>query len=117
MLYALITYTTLSLATLALLSRMILTIGAMIGDCPQSTGAARSASVTIATGFAAIGAGGVLIIGAVLPALDDAGFAGTLGALGLAAICLGLGFTHAVTTLRAVVRPADPPKEPTDAPA
>ena len=113
MLTIILGYTAISLATLGFLSRMILTIGRMIGDCPQSGAAARSAAVTIATGYSAIGAGGVLIIAAALPALHENSTAALLAALGLAAICLGLGFTHAVTTLRAVVDTARTPPQPT----
>lgn len=96
-------YVALSFAGLAALCRMILRIGAMLGTCPQTGAAARTASVTIATGFAAIGAGGVILIGAVLPLFPQDAFAVFLLALGFASLCLGLGFTHAVGTLRAVI--------------
>lgn len=96
-------YIVLGFAALSALAVMILRIGALLGDCPQSSATARAAAVTIATGFAAIGAGGVILIGALLPLLADAAFAGFLGALGFAALCLGLGFTQAVGTLRAVL--------------
>ena len=77
---------------------------------------ARAASVTIATGFAAIGAGGVILIGAILPMMEQAPLAGFLGALGFAALCLGLGFTQAVGTLRALMQDAQA-KEPVPASA
>ncbi len=67
MLLAILSYSILSLGTLAVLAFMILKIGRLIGDCPRSGAAARSAAVTIATGYSAIGAGGVLIIAAALP--------------------------------------------------
>ena len=112
MFIALIAYAVIGLSTLVALASMILKIGKMLGDCPESKSAARSAAVTIATGFCAIGAGGVLLIGAALPIMgNDAAF-GVLVALGLAVLCLGLGFTQAITTLRAVLRGADLPKEP-----
>jgi len=96
-------YLPLSLSLLALLSLMILRIGHMIGACPDSRRRAEAAAVTIATGFAAIGGGGVVLIGAVVPMTASAPVAGLMGALGFAALCLGLGFAHAIGTLRAVV--------------
>lgn len=108
-----ITYITLAAAALVALSIMILKIGTLIGDCPQSATAARAAAITVATGFAAIGAGGIILIGAVLPLLQDAALPAFFLSLGFAALCLGLGFTHAVATLRAVVRmPAPKVKAP-----
>ncbi len=105
---------------------MILRIGSLLSECPKSGRAARGAAVTIATGYSMIGLGGVTLIGSIVPVLDlDA--MGYLAALGFAAICLGLGFTNAVATLRAVVReavtgqsPVSPRKAPwsgKDAPA
>ncbi|OAN80475.1 hypothetical protein A8B82_00020 [Sulfitobacter sp. EhC04] len=106
-------YILLAFGALAALCIMILRIGAMIGTCPQTSAAARAAAVTIATGFAAIGAGGVTLIGALLPLAASGPLISFLLALGLASLCLGLGFTHAVGTLRAVlVRPAqDNPRQ------
>ena len=96
-------YIAMGFGTLAALATMILRIGALLGECPQSRATARAAAVTIATGFSAIGAGGVILIGAALPLLADMPLAGFLGALGFAALCLGLGFTQAVGTLRALM--------------
>ena len=62
----------------------------------------------VATGFAAIGAGGVLLIGAGLPVLAQLSIPGALAALGFAALCLGLGFTQAIATLRDVLSPRAP---------
>ena len=87
---------------LAVLTGMILRIGAMMSDCPKNGLAIKTASVTIATGFAAIGAGGIILIVALLGALQIEPILGLLLSLGLAALCLGLGFTHAVGTLRLV---------------
>jgi hypothetical protein len=89
-------------ALLAVLTLMILRIGAMMADCPKNGPAIRTASVTIATGFAAIGAGGIILIVALLGAFQIEPILGLLLSLGLAALCLGLGFTHAVGTLRLV---------------
>lgn len=99
---SLVIYLALALAVLAALDGMILSIGRRMADCPQTGRTARAASVTIATGFAAIGAGAVLLIAAGLPLLGG-GLAATLLASGLAALFLGLGFTHAMTLLRAVL--------------
>lgn len=96
-------YIALGFGGLAALSIMILRIGTLLGECPQSRATARAGAVTIATGFSAIGAGGVILIGAALPLLAQAPLAGFLVALGFAALCLGLGFTHAIGTLRAVM--------------
>ena len=96
-------YIALGFGGLAALAIMILRIGALLGECPQSRATARAGAVTIATGFSAIGAGGVMLIGAALALLAQAPMAGFLVALGFAALCLGLGFTHAISTLRAVM--------------
>ncbi|WP_291734242.1 hypothetical protein [Leisingera sp. F5] len=105
-------YLGLGMLRLLAMALMILRIGTLLGDCPRSGRAARAGAVTIATGYAMVGLGGVILIGAAIPLLEM-DFLGLLPALGLAAICLGLGFSHAVATLRAVVREAllaDQPK-------
>ena len=99
-------YIALGFGALAALATMILRIGTLLGECPKSKRIARAASVTIATGFAAIGAGGVILVGAVLPLLAEVPLTGFLAALGFAALCLGLGFTQAVGTLRALMQDA-----------
>ena len=99
-----LTYITLALAALIALCIMILKIGHLIGDCPQSKTAACAAAVSVATGFAAIGSGGIIVIGAGLAMADDMILPAFFLSLGFAALCLGLGFTHAIATLRAVVR-------------
>ncbi|WP_298858188.1 hypothetical protein [uncultured Sulfitobacter sp.] len=101
-------YIALGFGALAALATMILRIGTLLGECPQSKRTARAASVTIATGFAAIGAGGVILVGAVLPLMAEVPLTGFLGALGFVALCLGLGFTQAVGTLRALMFDAQP---------
>lgn len=110
----LVTYAIASLSALLVLAVMILKIGQIMGNCPETGDTAKSAAISIATGYGAIGAGGVLLIGSVLPLLaDEAGLA-LIPALGLAVICLGLGFSQAITTLRAVVGGARPKRpEPT----
>lgn len=105
-----LTYISLSLAAVCALSVMILRIGALMVACPENGPAVRVATVTVATGFGAIGTGGAILIGALLPLLPSTPLASLLLALGLAALCLGLGFTQAVATLRAVLMPAAPPQ-------
>lgn len=104
-------YILFALATVAALTTMILRIGAMAGDCPVTQARAHTVSITIATGFAAIGSGGVIMIGAILPFLQNAPFAALLLAMGFAATCLGLGFTHAMGTLRAALMPMPAPAQ------
>ncbi|MEL7099062.1 MAG: hypothetical protein AAGM84_09565 [Pseudomonadota bacterium] len=108
-------YLPLSLSVLALLCLMILRIGHMVGGCPAARRRAEAAAVTIATGYAAIGAGGIMLIGALIPLLAQLPAVGVMAALGFAALCLGLGFAHAVGTLRAVV--LDAPASAAPAPA
>jgi hypothetical protein len=102
-------YVILAFAALIALSMMILKIGTLLGDCPQAARRAQAASITIATGFSAIGAGGIILIAVILPILPHMPAAAFLAALGLASLCLGLGFTHAVATLRAVMVDGDAP--------
>lgn len=99
MLILVLVYEILALGTLIALSGMILKTGPLLATRPQTNPATKAATVTITTGFAAIGAGGVILIGAALPVLSRS----PVLALGLAALCLGLGFSHAVATLRAVL--------------
>ncbi|MEZ5715326.1 MAG: hypothetical protein R3D85_09235 [Paracoccaceae bacterium] len=92
-------------AALALLSFMILKVGALMSDCPDGGPAARTAALSIATGYAAIGAGVVLLVGAALPFLGTETVLTALLPLGFAALALGLGFTQAIATLRDVLAP------------
>ena len=93
-------YAALMFCAVAALSTMILRIGDLMGSCPQSKAVARAGAVTIATGYAAIGAGGVILIGAALPLFAEAPLASFLLGSGLGVLCLGLGFTSAIATLR-----------------
>lgn len=100
MLIYLLSFIGLSLVAVIALTRMILLIGTMQQDCPETGSAARLVAVTVATGFCAIGAGGVFLIAAGFPLLAQAPMMAFLVGLGLAVLCLGLGFSHAVNTLR-----------------
>ncbi|MFL4470246.1 hypothetical protein ACERZ8_10300 [Tateyamaria armeniaca] len=102
-------YFNLALGGVAALTAMILRVSALVGECPEARARAHVVAVSIATGFAAIGGGGVLLIGAALPMMVDAPFAGLMLSLGFAALCLGLGFTHAMGMLRAALAPAPAP--------
>lgn len=101
---SLILYFVFALAFLAALATMIVKISRALGDCPKTGRAARAAGVTIATGYTAIGGGAVALVGSALPIVEG-GTPATLFAIGFAALVLGLGFTHAVTTLRLAVQP------------
>ncbi|MEO0402428.1 MAG: hypothetical protein AAF214_08625 [Pseudomonadota bacterium] len=96
-------YFNLALGAVAALTAMILRIGALADACPTNQGRAHVVAMSVATSFAAIGAGGVILIGAVLPILPDAPLVALMLALGFAALCLGLGFTHAIGSLRAAL--------------
>ncbi|WP_394180312.1 hypothetical protein [Yoonia maritima] len=107
MLSYLMLYFGLAAGALAGLSFMILKIGSALADCPDTGRAAKAGSMTIVAGFVTIGAGGVILIAAgVLAVLPHMAPAGVLTALGLAVLCLGLGFTQAVATLRDIVAQA-----------
>lgn len=99
---SLVIYFVFALAFLGALATMIVKIAKGLGDCPQTGRVARAAGVTIATGYAAIGGGAVALIGSALPVMQG-GAPATIFAIGFAALTLGLGFTHAVTTLRQAV--------------
>lgn len=104
MLVAILSFIAISMVTLVALTRMILLIGAMQQDCPENGPAARLVAVTVATGFCAIGAGGVFLIAAGFPMLMQAPVVAFFVGLGLAVLCLGLGFSHAVNTLRLMLQ-------------
>ncbi len=116
MIYSITVYLILTSGLLSALTYMILCIGRYLNNCPGGAEAARPAALTVACGFAVIGLGGVATIGAAFFLVDHSP-AAVLFALGSATICLGLGFTHAVATLRAVLRePAAPAPDATPAP-
>ena len=105
--YLLPIYFLLATVALAALSWMIFKIGNALADCPQTGRAARAGAMTITAGFIAMGAGGVLIIAAIAFLAEPAIQMSTLlGALGLSILCLGLGFSQAIATLRDVVAQA-----------
>ncbi len=102
-----ILYFILAACALAALAVMIFRIGQALTECPNTGRAAKAGSLTIVSGFATIGAGGILLIAAlVVVAVPKMTVPGLMGALGLALLCLGLGFTQAVASLRDVVAQA-----------
>jgi hypothetical protein len=101
------TYFAIALGMLLGLGQMILRIGRALGECPQTGQGARLAAVPIATGFVAIGMGGVLLVATML-AVFDQGPAALFFALGFACMVLGLGFAHAVAKLRDLNKPVKP---------
>lgn len=104
---SLVIYFVFAYALLAALTGMILQISRKMGECPDTGRAARAAGVTIATGYAAIGAGGAMLVGSALPVVQG-GTPATLFAIGFTAIILGLGFSNAIMTLRSAVLTAQP---------
>ncbi|HHC29395.1 MAG TPA: hypothetical protein ENK80_02375 [Rhodobacterales bacterium] len=109
MIFALTSYFLIALTTLVALSLMILKIGHSLAACPDSPLSVRPATLTVTTGFVALGAGGVVLIGACIPAMDLPLASELFLGLGIASIALGLGFSHAIATLRAVTTPLPPP--------
>jgi hypothetical protein len=110
---AILGYFTITLSTLVALARMILQVARTSGDCPTNGATARAAALAVTTGFAAIGMGGVILIAAIIPTVVQGGTPAstaviTLLTMGMACLSLGLGFSHAVRTLQAVlqIRPA-----------
>ncbi|QBF33561.1 hypothetical protein CFI11_20435 [Thalassococcus sp. S3] len=85
------------------MGHMILRIGSLLGNCPKSMAGARATALSITTGFIAIGGGGVLLIGALIPLFADYPIMGFLFTLGLAAMCLGMGFAQATIIMRNTV--------------
>lgn len=105
MTYALLTYFLIGFGLLAILGGSILRIGKIMADCPNAIPGLRPAAITIATGYAAIGGGGVLLAAVLLPLFAEFPLVGLLVASGLAALCLGLGFTQAIANLRGLGQP------------
>ena len=103
MLITLATFLGLSLMALITMVIMILKIADMIGPCPVTSASPRVVAAPIAASYGAIGLGGILILAAMLPVADDLIQLAAIAALGLVAVCLGLGFTQAVTALKAIL--------------
>ncbi|MGV6811541.1 MAG: hypothetical protein ACWA47_04800 [Brevirhabdus sp.] len=105
MTFALVLYFPLAIATLLALAVMILKVGQSIATCPDAAPTVHPASLTIVTGFVSMGLGGVALIGAMMVALKLPPVLALFAASGLACLTLGVGFSHAIATLRAVTAP------------
>lgn len=111
-------YLAFSLLALAALAGMILLVAARIARCPDVGNRALSAGITIAAGFLSLGGGAALLLAALLAMGETLPMANFCG--GSLLVVLGLGFTHAMTLLRQIVkqevagaaRPSDVPLEP-----
>ena len=117
MLIQLAVFAVISLALLAWLSHAIRRVAKALGACPDMAQGTRAgleaAALSISTGFLAIGAGGLFVIAGAMAAVDAPAPVALMSALGLGVLCLGLGFTHAVTLLRGLmVAQAPEPKTP-----
>lgn len=97
-------YLSLAFTGLAALAAVLVLIGRMAQECPETAGAARLGTWVVVTGFAAIGAGVIALIGAALPYVLQGGKSGLYLTLGLVAVALGIGFYNAATTLRDILK-------------
>lgn len=104
-----ILFLAIAFAGLAALGFVLLRIGKAAADCPQIGGAARVLTMVVTTGFAAIGAGVIMIGAAALPVLASGHATGLYIALGLVAIALGIGFYNAAAVLRDALKAAPRP--------
>lgn len=100
----LITYFSISFGALFLLAIMITRIGKVLGDCPDAVPGFRAAIATICTAFVTIGTGGVFLAAIVVALMANEAILALFVGLGVASLCLGLGFTQAIANLRAVVK-------------
>lgn len=96
----------LAFTALAALAAVLVVIGRAAQGCPETAGAARLGTWVVVTGFVAIGAGMIGLIGAALPFVLEGGKSGLYATLGLVAIALGVGFYNAASTLRDILKTA-----------
>ncbi len=99
-----LTYLLVAIIGLGTLCAILLKIGTLMATCPINGPAIKISALTIVTGFGAIGLGGIVLIGAIFPLIIETGFNALMVALGLALLCLGLGFTQAMTTLQGIIK-------------
>lgn len=104
-----ILFLSIAFAGLAALATVLIVIGRAAADCPQIGGAARVVTLVVTTGFAAIGAGVILIAASMLPLLALGRATGLYIALGLVGIALGIGFYNAAGMLRDALQAAPKP--------
>jgi hypothetical protein len=101
----LIIYFVAAFAVLAILDLIIYRVGRDMASCPKAPPGARVAALAVSSGYAAIGAGGVILAAIIVPVFPDASIIGLFFSLGIVSICLGLGFGQALANLRAVIAP------------
>ncbi|WP_435259957.1 hypothetical protein ACSBLW_09460 [Thioclava sp. FR2] len=109
-------YFLLTLPVLSGLTFAIRAIAAKAGECPSNTAAARLVGASVALGYLTLGGGAVVVLAGLFAALGPQA-PNLFFCAGLAIILLGLGFTHALTLLRASLTPrtsetASTPLEP-----
>lgn len=107
MVYYAVSYLVVETMVVVALAVMILRIGHMLADCPVRGPMVRAASVTIATGFVAIGLGMVVLLGVAAVAVGLDSPMPLIGAIGFGTLCLGLGFSNAIAVLRNVTQVAE----------
>jgi hypothetical protein len=96
-------------APLLALAATLVKLGVWAAPCPATGAGMRIAATALAAGYLAIGGGGIILIAAGAELLSPRWTPGTIfAATGLAWLCLGLGFSNAVVTLRALVRDQQP---------
>lgn len=101
-------YFLLTLPVLAGLTVAIRAIASKAGECPSTAAAARLVGASIALGYLTLGGGAVVVLAGLLAALGPE-TPNLFFCAGLAIILLGLGFTHALTLLRASLQPLPEP--------
>ncbi len=102
----LLTYFVIAFGVLFMLAVMITRIGTSMTECPNAVPALKAAVTSITTAFVAIGIGGVFLAALIVPIFGQFWQFGLLTGLGVASLCLGLGFTQAIANLKAVATPA-----------
>lgn len=109
-----VAFLTLGFTGLLALAAVLVVIGRAAAACPQIGAAARVGTLVITTGFLALGAGAIAIIGAFLPVLVAGEVNGLYLALGFLALALGLGFSTAAVRLRDILNAAPRPPVPAE---
>ena len=104
-----VTFLILGFVALFALAVVLVVIGRAAEQCPQIGAAARVGTLVITTGFLALGAGAIAIIGAFLPILISGAANGLYLALGFLSLALGLGFSTAALRLRDILHAAPRP--------
>ncbi|MEM6973484.1 MAG: hypothetical protein AAF577_11825 [Pseudomonadota bacterium] len=99
-------YFAVAIVALIALAGVIVVIGRVASDCPQTGAAARLGTWIVTTGFVTLGAGAIALIAAALPSLSIDRMTGLYAASGLMLIALGIGFYIAAAMLRDILATA-----------